>query len=286
MYIGKLFKNLPKKYYLHKFNNLSLDSRKCKKGDIFFSIRGVKKNGNKFINSAINNGAKTIVSDLNFQGKKKKILFIYNKNVRKLVSEITSKYYKNIPSNLVAVTGTNGKSSIVNFYFQILNNNKLNVASIGTLGIRTNNNNKLTDNTTLDSITIHKTLSLLKRKKIKNTILEASSHGLKQYRLNGLRFDTTIFTNLSRDHLDYHKTYKDYLNSKLILFNKLTKKGGSIIYNNDISQSKILKKICINKNLKSLTIGKKNSNLLIKKHQYLGNVQKIEIEFNKKKILI
>ena len=78
MYIGKLFKNLPKKYYLHKFNNLSLDSRKCKQGDIFFSIRGVKKNGNKFINSAINNGAKTIVSDLNFQGKKENILWMEN----------------------------------------------------------------------------------------------------------------------------------------------------------------------------------------------------------------
>ena len=207
MYIGKLFKNLPKKYYLHKFNNLSLDSRKCKQGDIFFSIRGVKKNGNKFINSAINNGAKTIVSDLNFQGKKENILFINNKNVRKLVSEIASKYYKNIPANLVAVTGTNGKSSIANFYFQILNIKKSKVAAIGTLGIKTNNNNKLTDNTTLDSVTIHKTLSLLKRKKIRNTILEASSHGLKQYRLNGLRFDTAIFTNLSRDHLDYHKTY-------------------------------------------------------------------------------
>ena len=99
MYIGKLFKNLPKKYYSHKFNNLSLDSRKCKQGDIFFSIRGVKKNGNKFINSAINNGAKTIVSDLNFQGKKENVLFINNKNIRKLVSEIASKYYKNIPDN-------------------------------------------------------------------------------------------------------------------------------------------------------------------------------------------
>ena len=162
MYIGKLFKNLPKKYYLHKFNNLSLDSRKCKLGDIFFSIRGVKKNGNKFINSAINNGAKTIVSDLNFQGKKENILFIKNKNVRKLVSEIASKYFKNIPPNLVAVTGTNGKSSIANFYFQILNNKKLKVAAIGTLGIKTSNNNKLTDNTTLDSFTIHKILSLIK----------------------------------------------------------------------------------------------------------------------------
>ena len=285
MHIGKLFKELPKKYYLHKFKHLSLDSRKCKKYDIFFSIRGVKKNGNKFINDAIKNGARTIVSDLNFQGKKENILFIKNNNVRKLVSKIASKFYKETPGNLIAVTGTNGKSSIASFYFQILKNKKLKVAAIGTLGIKTNNSNKLSDNTTLDPITIHKTLSLIKRKKIINTILEASSHGLKQHRLDGLKFDTTIFTNLSRDHLDYHKTYKDYFNSKLILFNKLTKKRGNIIYDNDIFQSKIIKKICIKKNLKPLTIGKKNSNLIIKSHKYVDSLQKVEIEFNKKKYL-
>ncbi len=283
MYIGKLFKNLPKKYYLHEFNNLSLDSRKCKQGDIFFSIRGVKKNGNKFIKNAVKNGAKTIISDLNFQGKKRNILFIKDDNVRKLTPQIASKFYKDKPNNLIAVTGTNGKSSIAGFYYQILKSRKLNVASIGTLGIKTNYSRKFIDNTTLDPITIHKNLSSLKRKKITNTILEASSHGLKQHRLDGLKFNTAIFTNLSRDHLDYHKTYKDYFNSKLILFNKLIKKGGTVIYDNDIYHSKILKKICKNKNLKFLTIGKKNSNLIIKKHEYLGNQQIVELEFNKKK---
>ena len=119
MHIGKLFKKLPKKYYSHKFKNLSLDSRKCKQDDIFFSIRGIKENGNKFISNAIKNGARTIVSDLNFQGKKKNILYIKNNNVRKQVSEIASKFYKEIPENLIAITGTNGKSSIASFYFQI-----------------------------------------------------------------------------------------------------------------------------------------------------------------------
>ena len=121
------------------------------------------------------------------------------------------------------------------------------------------------------------------KQKIKYAFIEASSIGFKEGRLGNLKFDLCYLTNLQSDHLDYHKTYKDYLNSKLILFNKLTKKGGNIIYDNDISESKILKKICIKKNLKSLTIGKKNSNLLIKKHEYLGNFQKIEIEFNKQK---
>ena len=283
MHIGKLFKKLPNKYYSHTFRDLSVDSRKCKLNDIFFSIKGLKKNGNNFINHAIETGARTIVSDLNFQGKKENILFIKNNNVRELVSEVASKFYKKKPNNLIAITGTNGKSSIASFYFQILNNSKLKVATIGTLGIKTNNTNQLTENTTLDPISIHKTLSLLKRKKITNTILEASSHGLKQNRLDGLKFDTAIFTNLSRDHLDYHKTYKDYFNSKLILFNKLTKKGGNIIYDNDIFQSKILKKICIKNNFKSLTIGKKNSDLIIKSHKYFGNLQKVAIEFKRKK---
>ena len=81
-----------------------------------------------------------------------------------MVSEIASKLYKEIPKNLIAITGTNGKSSIASFYFQILKNKKLNVAAIGTLGIKTNNTNKLTDNTTLDPITIHKNLSSIKEK--------------------------------------------------------------------------------------------------------------------------
>ncbi len=282
MYIGKLFKKLPEKYYFHEFKDLSLDSRKCKKGDIFFSIKGTRNNGNKFINDAIQKGARTIVSDLNFRKNKEKVLFIKNKNVRKLIPEIASKYYWQVPSNLIAVTGTNGKSSIANFYFQILNKNNLKVSTIGTLGIKTNNSSKLTENTTLDPITIHKILSSFKRKKINNIILEASSHGLKQHRLDGLRFDTVIFTNLSRDHLDYHKTYKDYFNSKLILFNKLAKHGGNIIYDNDIPQSKVLKKISIKKKLRPFTIGK-NSNLIINNHEYIGSLQKVEIEFNKKK---
>ncbi len=281
MYINKVFKNIPKQYNKHKFNNISLDSRKCKNGDIFFSINGENQNGNNFIKEAITNGARTIVSDLKFQGKRKNIIYIREKNVRKLVPKIASRFYKKKIKNLTAITGTNGKSSIANFYFQILNLNKLKVASIGTLGIKTSHKSKQTDNTTLDPIQIHETLYLLNKKKINNVILEASSHGLKQNRLDALNFDTSIFTNLSRDHLDYHNTYKDYFNSKLILFKKLTKKKGTIIYDNDIPQSKIFKKICKKNKIKSLTIGNKNSDLIIKKHEYIGNSQKIYIKFNK-----
>ena len=98
------------------------------------------------------------------------------------------------------------------------------VASIGTIGVRYQNKKKKLTNTTLDPIQLGKILKNLKKKKIEYLIMEASSHGLKQNRLDGLLFDIGIFTNLSHDHLDYHKNMKNYLNSKLYLFNQLTKK--------------------------------------------------------------
>ena len=92
-------------------------------------------------------------------------------------------------------------------------------------------------------MSVHKILDKIKRLKIENVILEASSHGLKQHRLNCINFKTAIFTNLSRDHIDYHKTYKDYLNSKLKLFNQLLSSRGNIIFDKKIKYSKILNKI-------------------------------------------
>ena len=224
MLIKDYFSNIRKDFLSHKFSGISFNSNTIKKGYIFFAIQGNKIDGKKFINKAIKNGAKTIVSDIKYEGYKKNILFLYSSNPRKLLSEIVSRLYNKKPKNLIAVTGTNGKSSIVSFFFQILKLNKKKVASIGTLGININNSSLSTINTTVDPITLNRILNKIKIKKIENVIMEASSHGLKQHRLDGLKFNIGIFTNLSRDHLDYHKSFKDYLKSKMILFNRLLKK--------------------------------------------------------------
>ena len=139
-----------------------------------------------------------------------------------MLSEVASKVYRHKPKNLIAVTGTNGKSSIADFYFQILNLNNKKVASIGTLGINTYLKKTDVKNTTLDPISLNYHLQKIKKLKINNIILEASSHGLKQNRLDGLKFNVGIFSNLSHDHLDYHRSYKDYLKSKLYLFENTT----------------------------------------------------------------
>ena len=112
MFIGHFFKKINIKYTKHYFSGLSFNSLSCKKNNIFFAIKGNKKDGNRYINNAIKRGAKTIISDQKFEGIKNKILYIKSKNTRKLLSKTAYKICKNKPKNLIAVTGTNGKSSV------------------------------------------------------------------------------------------------------------------------------------------------------------------------------
>ncbi len=124
MLIGNYFKNIDLKNKNHFFSGLSFNSLTCKRNNIFFAIKGTKNDGNKFIKDAIKKGARTIVSNQKFAGLKKNILYIRTNNVRRILSEVAFKIANKRPKNLIAVTGTNGKSSIVDFYFQILQLNK------------------------------------------------------------------------------------------------------------------------------------------------------------------
>ena len=284
MLLGEVLKNINKKFKSIRFKNIRFNSKECKSNDIFFAISGNNLNGNNFINDAINNGAKIIVSNLKYEGfDKKKILFVKSKYPRKLLSEAASNYYSKKPKNIIAVTGTNGKTSITNFYYQILSLNKAKVAAIGTLGVISKKYNLQTKNTSIDPVNIHKILQKIKELKIDNVILEASSHGLKQNRLNNINFNTALFTNLSRDHLDYHKTFKDYLNSKLILFNKLLKNKGNIVFDEKILQSKQLNNISKKRNLKKYNFGNQKSFIRILNIQKLDDFKRVVFKMKNKK---
>jgi murE/murF fusion protein len=282
MLIGNYFKKTNSKYKKHYFSGLSFNSLTCKKNNIFFAIKGNQIDGNKFIDEAIKKGAKTIISKHKFEGIKKRILYIKSTNVRKLLSETAYSICKNKPKNLIAVTGTNGKSSIADFYLQILKLNKKKVASIGTLGINTGNYKKNFSNTTLDPIELSIYLEKIKKQKIENVILEASSHGLKQHRLDGLKFKIGIFTNLSHDHLDYHKNFNDYFKSKLYLFEKLLKKNSNIITDIEIPEYKSIKKIALKRKLNIDTISNENSNLNLIYHKYFQDKQLNKIKYKNK----
>ena len=242
-----LLKNLIKGIHFSKKNlkvaGISSNSNKIKKNYIFFAIKGKKENGEKFIKDAIQKGASTIICSKKCKYKDKSILIIKKKNVRNFLSKIASKFYNYKPKNIIAVTGTNGKTSVADMFYQLFKCNDIPVASIGTLGIKYNNKFLKTSLTSPDTISLHKTLNFLKKKKIENVIIEASSHGLHQERLHHINFKSAVFTNFSQDHLDYHKNMKAYLNAKLILFRKILRKNTKIISDKDIFPFKILKKI-------------------------------------------
>jgi murE/murF fusion protein len=282
MLLKKIIKNLPIEIQKINIKDLSLDSRQIKKGYLFFAVKGRKTDGKNYIDNAIRKGASAIVCEKNYNIKNKKVPIIKVKNIKNIITVACKAFYKSKPTNIIAVTGTNGKSSVAEYYHQILIAQKIPVASLGTLGIKINNKVTGTNLTTLDIISLHRELEKIKILGIDNVILEASSHGLEQGRLNGIKFKTAIFTNFSQDHLDYHKNMKTYLNAKLILFSKLLKKKQNIITDNEIPEFLKLKKIGKNKNLNLLTIGKKNSIIQFKLVKPNGNHQDIAFKHNRK----
>jgi UDP-N-acetylmuramyl-tripeptide synthetase len=168
---------------------------------------------------------------------------------------------------------------VANFYFQILKNLKINSAAIGTLGIFYKNKVKRTNLTTPDIITIHKELNFLKKNKIDNVCLEASSHGLHQNRLDGINFTAGIFTNFTQDHLDYHKNLKNYLQAKLSLFSSLLKKNSFAVLDTDIPEFSIINKICKKRKIKILSFGSRGNTIKLISHYYFGKKQIIKINF-------
>src|SRR5210317_2260710 len=193
-----------------------------------------------------------------------------------------NKIISNEFKKLIAFNGINGKFSIANFFYQILKLNKKKVATIGTLGIKSKKFNLELKNTTIDPLYLSKYLKILKKNKIDYIILEASSHGLKQNRLDGLLFDIGIFTNLSHDHLDYHKNLKNYLDAKLYLFKELIKKNGNVIADHEIPQFKKIGEISNKNNLKLRFISTKKSDLQLISHHFENENQNLIIKYKNK----
>ena len=263
MLLGNLLGSARKKYRKISVEGICFDSRKVRKKDIFFAIKGNQTSGAKFIDEAISEGASVIVSNKKIEYKNDQVPLVLVKDIRKSLSEACSKFYKKKPTNIIAVTGTNGKSSVAYFFYQILSLNKISAASIGTLGIISKKYNKKINLTSLDSLSLHKNLQILATNNVNHVILEASSHGLEQRRLDNLNISTGIFTNLSHDHLDYHKNMKSYFNAKMYLFKNLLKKNSKIITDEENKEFNIIKSIANRKGIRPTTIGQTSGNVKI-----------------------
>ena len=226
--------------------NIKTDSRKVKKGDIFVAIKGNTVDGHDYIEKAIENGASKIVCEKG------------NYNVETLVVENASEYLKNYLvenyakelSNLklIGVTGTNGKTTTFYLIYQALNKLVIKCAYIGTIGFYMDKKISDLNNTTPDILELYNLLLTAKENNCKVVVMEVSSHSISLERIKGLQFDVCAFTNLTQDHLDYHKTMENYCNAKVELISYL-KENGKIIVNADDSYSEYF--ICD----KSLTLG-------------------------------
>ncbi len=278
-----------KKLNFREFNpgikGISCDSKKILKNFIFVATKGENNDGHKYIFDAIKKGAIFIVierKELEKNLKKKKINFIYTKNSRLFLSKIASNFYVNQPKNIFAVTGTNGKTSVAFITNEIWRNCNIKSASIGTLGVISDEYKKKLELTTENSIEIHKILSILHKKKINHICCEASSHGLDQHRLDNIKLDVAAFTNISQDHFDYHKNFKNYFNSKMRLFLKILKKGGVAIINSDLPETKKILNLCKKNKIKTFTYGYNSTDLKLVTFYKENNIQKIIINYKNK----
>ncbi len=233
-FLKEKFKNIEDHFKEIEINGISNNSKNIKKNFIFFAFTGNKTNGNLYINEARRNGATIVISQ---EEKGKDVIKLTNKDYFKIYSHLCSSFYNKKPKNIIAVTGTNGKTSVTDFCRQIWSFYGLKSASIGTLGIRDTSEqhyHKIRNNlTTLDSSELNKQLSKLYDKQISYVALEASSHGINQNRLDGINFNGAVFTNLSHDHLDYHKNMENYFSAKMKLFTEHLKDGTCVSINLD-----------------------------------------------------
>ena len=231
---------LPPQAGAAEVSGLALDSRAVKPGDLFFALAGSKTDGARFIDAAISAGAVALAGDHPPPGDIR-VPFVTTPNPRRALALAAAKFYPRQPQTIAAVTGTSGKTSVAAFTRQIWQRLGHESASIGTIGLVSQKRTIYGSLTTPDPIALHRQLDEIADDGVTHLAFEASSHGLDQYRLDGVRISAGGFTNLTRDHMDYHPDVAHYLNAKLRLFRELVAAEGAavIVADHDCSQQVI-----------------------------------------------
>lgn len=212
-------------------SGIALDSRVVKPGDLFVAIAGSKTDGARFIDAAIAAGAIAVVGD--HAPAATKVPFVSVANPRRTLALAAARFFPAQPATIAAVTGTSGKTSVAAFTRQIWERLGHASASIGTIGLVSPKRTVYGSLTTPDPIALHRQIDEIAREGVTHLAFEASSHGLDQYRLDGVRVSAGGFTNLSRDHMDYHPSVAHYLAAKLRLFRELVPPGGAAVISAD-----------------------------------------------------
>ncbi len=255
---------------------ITSDSREVKAGYLFGSL-----NNDEYVKDAVSKGASVVIVPESYNEKlPKEVVVIRSDNPAFTYAQAVAKYYGKVPAHLAAVTGTNGKTSIVDFVRQVLTKMGYKAASIGTLGLIKDIQEACPSaNTTPNNVTLHKQLKALAEEDYAYTVMEASSHGLHQYRMGGLTFEVAAFTNLTRDHLDYHKTFEEYLDAKLILFKQLLSPDGTAVLNADVDVYGKIAEVCRQRGQKVISYGTRGGDIKLLSATPSDKGQVLEIEY-------
>jgi UDP-N-acetylmuramoyl-L-alanyl-D-glutamate--2,6-diaminopimelate ligase len=258
-------------------SGIAFDSRKVGPGDVFVAVPGTRTDGLAFAVQAASAGAAAVVGEARAAPAGLTVPYLHVFDVRRALSLAAARWYADQPEHVVAVTGTSGKSSVADFTRQLFAALGSPAASIGTLGVITSKGGAYGSLTTPDPLTLHETLNRLAEEGITRLAMEASSHGIEQRRLDGVRLSAAAFTNLGRDHLDYHGTPAAYLAAKLRLFETLLPQGAPAVINADGAEARAFIDAARRRGVQVLTTGRGGETLKLVAAALVGFEQHLTV---------
>jgi len=234
---------------------ITADSRHVKPGDLFAALPGSRHDGRQFIDQAIAAGAVAVLAERAGTPLRAPVPVLASDNPRRALAKLAARFYRAQPACIVAVTGTNGKTSVAAFTRQIWTRLGHRAAALGTLGLVAPDRPPAPTLTTPDPVALHALLAELAHEGVDHLAMEASSHGLDQSRLDGVRLAAAGFTNLTRDHLDYHKTMEAYFAAKVRLFERVLPREGCAVLNADSGAFPFLEAVCRRRDQRVISFG-------------------------------
>jgi UDP-N-acetylmuramoyl-L-alanyl-D-glutamate--2,6-diaminopimelate ligase len=259
----------------------AIDHRKVAHGSVFGAFKGAVFNGEDFVGQAVERGAVAVVARP--EVRVDRVPLLADAEPRRLFAELAAKFYAPFPETVVAVTGTNGKTSTVEMTRQIWRMSGKRSASIGTLGVTTSDDQVSTGLTTPDIVTFLNNVAGLKRMGISHVAYEASSHGLDQHRAEGVPLAAAAFTNFSRDHLDYHETMEAYFEAKMRLFEHLLPAGKpAVIWTDDAKSDEVIAR-CRSSGHQLITVGRNGDTIKLVDQSPTALVQALMLEHGGKR---
>ncbi|MEO1137252.1 MAG: UDP-N-acetylmuramoyl-L-alanyl-D-glutamate--2,6-diaminopimelate ligase [Pseudomonadota bacterium] len=258
-----------------QITGLTADSRAVSRGFLFAALPGMNADGAKFIPQAEEKGAAAILAKT---GAKSTLPIIFDDEPRKRLAQMAARFYPRQPDTIAGITGTNGKTSTARFAAQLWSRLDRSAGSLGTLGAEADKYKRKLIHTTPDPVGLHETLQEMADAGVTHLAMEVSSHGLAQFRADGVTFKIAAFTNITQDHLDYHPTFEDYFAAKARLFDELLAGDGVVVINMDGEGADAIADRARKRGVSNLTTGAKGSDLKLLACEPHATGLKLEIE--------